>query len=283
MKLRIILIFIALVIAIIAVVAVVLYTSNIRASAEKEVEKIEVLVATQNIPKETFIETLLQSDMVELQAIPRKYIADNVLTSLDQYKGYVTVSPISKGEQITSTKFSKPEQIGLAFTIPDDMVAVSIAVDEVKGVSNLISVGDLVNVIATFEPKDKESEEEQVEATVEENVAETSTLTEEEIMPDVKEPITITLLWNIKVLYIGTHEIIIQEATNEDTTKLTKDVEKAEEKKLKITTVTLALTPQDAEKLVFSEEMGRVWLALLPAEGIQDTDTTGRTFKNIFE
>ena len=62
------------------------------------------------------------------QAIPRKYIAEGVLTTLDDFKGFVTISPISKGEQITSTKFVKPEQVGLAFNLPADMVAISIPV-----------------------------------------------------------------------------------------------------------------------------------------------------------
>ncbi|GAH69116.1 unnamed protein product, partial [marine sediment metagenome] len=152
MRLRIILLIVAIILGVVAVVAVVSYISSIRTSVEEEVEKVEVLVAAQNIPKETPVETIIAADAVITEAIPRKYLADGVLTTLDNYEGYVTAAPINKGEQITSTKFVKPEQIGLAFMIPGDMVAISIPVNEVIGVSNLINVGDKVNVIATFSP-----------------------------------------------------------------------------------------------------------------------------------
>ncbi|MHB1347535.1 MAG: Flp pilus assembly protein CpaB [Candidatus Humimicrobiaceae bacterium] len=270
MRLRIILIIVAVIIAAVAVFAVIAYITSIRTTAEKEVEKIQVLVAAQNIPKESFVDSLISSKMVALEAIPRKYIADNVLTSLDQYKGFVTISPISKGEQITSTKFARPEQIGVAFTIPSDMVAISIPVNEVIGVSNLISVGDTVNVIATFKP--------------DQNALSTGsdTATGTSLLTGIKEPITKTLLWNVKVLYIGAHLVKASEEEQALDEKLTKDTT-AETASLKIATITLAVSPEDSEKLVFSEEMGTVWLALLPVKGVQENPTDGQTFKNIFE
>jgi Flp pilus assembly protein CpaB len=47
--------------------------------------------------------------------------------------------------------------------------------------------------------------------------------------------------------------------------------------------VTLAVTPEQSEKLVFTEEMGSVWLALVSTEGIEKEDTAGQTYDNIFE
>jgi pilus assembly protein CpaB len=285
MRLRVILIIVAIIIAGVAVFGVIAYISNIKQTAEKEVEKIEVLVAVQNIPKDTFVDDLVLSKSVELQAIPRKYIADGVLTTLDDFKGFVTMAPISKGEQITSTKFVKPEQVGLAFNIPGDMVAISIPVDEVIGVSNLISIGDMVNVIATFKPEEKQAETATTTAaTVETATVETQAVEagEEEILTEIKEPITKTLLWNVKVLYLGTREITVEEQKAKDSKILSNQAAK-EENAIIINTVTLAVSPEDAEKLVFSEEMGLVWLALVPSEGVEVKETPGRTYKNIFE
>ena len=279
MRLRVILMIVAIIIAGVAVFGVIAYISNIRQTAEKEVEKIEVLVAVQNIPKDTFVEDLMSSKSVELLAIPRKYIAEGVLTTLDNFKGFVTISPISKGEQITSTKFVKPEQAGLAFNIPGDMVAISIPVDEVIGVSNLISIGDMVNVIATFKPEEKQAETAADTTTVETQAVEAG---QEEILTEIKEPITKTLLWNVKVLYLGTREITAEEQKEKDSKILSNQAEK-DAKAIIVNTVTLAVSPEDAEKLVFSEEMGLVWLALVPSEGVEVKETPGRTYKNIFE
>ena len=279
MRLRVILMIVAIIIAGVAVFGVIAYISNIRQTAEKEVEKIEVLVAVQNIPKDTFVEDLMSSKSVELLAIPRKYIAEGVLTTLDNFKGFVTISPISKGEQITSTKFVKPEQVGLAFNISGDMVAISIPVDEVIGVSNLISIGDMVNVIATFKPEEKQAETAADTTTVETQAVEAG---QEEILTEIKEPITKTLLWNVKVLYLGTREITAEEQKEKDSKILSNQAAK-DEKAIIVNTVTLAVSPEDAEKLVFSEEMGLVWLALVPSEGVEVKETPGRTYKNIFE
>lgn len=282
MRLRIILLVVAIIIGIVAVVAVVSYISTIRTSVEKEVEKVEVLVAAKNIPKEVPVEVLASSEFVVLEAIPQKYLADGVLVNLDDFEGYVTAAPINEGEQITTTKFIKPEQIGLAFTIPSDMVAISIPINEITGVSYLFNVGDRVNVIATFIPVSTEDEttvegEETATETVLETTIDAET-TGEEIVID--KEITRTLLWNVEILHIG-----IRTLTYEEEFEAAEELDQAakEEEVSGIRTVTLALTPEQAEKMVFTEEMGSVWLALLPIDGIEEEDTPGQTFENIFE
>ncbi len=175
--------------------------------------------------------------------------------------------PINKGEQITATKLIKPEDIGLAFMIPDDMVAISIPVNEVIGVSNLINVGDKVNVIATFKPTEEQPITVYPEA--------------EEALEEIRQEITKTLLWNVEVLYLGTWVEITQ--TTEQPEEILGAQTEERARKSEITTVTLAVTPEDSEKLVFTEEMGSVWLALLPTKEIEREETFGRTFDNIFE
>jgi len=282
MRLRIVLLFVAIILGAVAVVAVIAYINNIKATVEEEVEKVEVLVATQNIPKETPVEILITSEAVVLEAIPRTYLADGVLISMEDYKGYVVASPINKGEQLTSTRFIKPEDIGLAFIVPDDMLAISIPITEVIGVSNLINIGDMVNVIATFQPTEPQVEaiEERPEAEEIPEVVGTTPEAEEEI-PKIITEITKTLLWNVEVLYIGTRQIIIEETEEEG--GLLGTQQRREEQAEAIRTITLAVTPEQSEKLVFTEEMGSVWLALLPVDGVEKEETTGQTYDNIFD
>ncbi len=281
MRLRIVLLFVAIILGAVAVVAVIAYINNIRVTVEEEVEKVEVLVAVQNIPKETPVEILITAEAVILEAIPRKYLADGVLISLQDYEGYVVASPINKGEQITSTRFIKPEDLGMAFNIPDDMLAISIPINEIIGVSNLINVGDLVNVIATFEPDEEQVEV--IEATPEIEavipVEEEAAAGEEEI-PKIITEITKTLLWNVEVLYIGTR-IIIEDP--EETVGVFGAGQTREEQSEDVRTITLAVTPEQSEKLVFTEEMGSVWMALLPVDGVDKEETTGQTYDNIFD
>ncbi len=283
MRLRIVLLFVAIILGAVAVVAVIAYINNIRATVEEEVEKIEVLVAAQNIPKETPVEILITSEAVILEAIPRKYLADGVLISLQDYEGYVVASPINKGEQITSTRFIKPEDLGMAFNIPDDMLAISIPINEVIGVSNLINVGDIVNIIATFKPSETQVEAIEERPEVEEIVPEAGEIPSgiEEEIPKIITEITKTLLWNVEVLYIGTRTIIIEEP--DETADVLGTAQTREEQSEDIRTITLAVTPEQSEKLVFTEEMGSVWLALLPVDGVEKEETTGQTYDNIFD
>ncbi len=283
MRLRIILLFIAIILGVVAVVAVIAYINNIRAIVEEDVEKVEVYVAAQNIPKETAVEILISSEAIVLEEIPRKYLADGVLISLDEYKGYVVASPINKGEQITSTRFIKPEDIGMAFNIPDDMLAISIPINEIIGVSNLINVGDKVNVIATFEPSETQVEAIEERPETEEialEIEEISTGIEGEI-PEIISEITQTLLWNVEVLYLGTRVIV--EVEPEGTVSILGASQTRDEQSEDIRTITLAVTPEQSEKLVFTEEMGSVWLALLPLDGVEKEETTGQTYDNIFD
>ncbi len=286
MKLRIILLFLALIIGAAAVFGVIVYINGMRASMEEEIEKVEVLVAAQNIPKEMPVEALAESEMVETAGIPRRYIAEGALTSLDGYEGYVVANHINKGEQITTTNFAKPEDMGLVFVIPDGMIAVSIPVDEVIGVSNLLNVGDRVNVIATFKELSDEEKEQIEEAAAEGEVAglegaEGYKEYSEEIAEILALPgITKTLLWNVEVLYVGVREVTVRSAENGGILGVQTSTERTSKE---ISTVTLAVTPDDSEKIVFLENFGSVWLALVPIDGIEKEDTTGRTYNNIFD
>ncbi|MGM0368626.1 MAG: Flp pilus assembly protein CpaB, partial [Actinomycetota bacterium] len=256
------------------------YINSIRSTVEEEVEKVEVLVAAENIPKDTTVETMLATESVKKEAIPRKYLANGVLTSLDKYQGYVVAAPINEGEQITTTNFIKPEDIGMAFMVPEGMVAVSIPVDEVIGVSNLINTGDYVNVIATFQPTEEEEIEDVLDEYFGEEEISEEILEEFEAEKGITEAITKTLLWNVEVLYIGKRTVYKQTVEEEGTIL---ESTTAEESSEEIRTVTVALTPEDSEKMVFTEQMGLVWLALLPVDGIEEEETPGSTFKNILD
>ncbi len=280
MKLRITLLILAVILAAAAVVGVKAYINSIETSADEEAEEVEALTAEQNIPEGTTVETLISENMVETKGISRKYLVGGVLASLDGYEGYVAAVPINKGEQITASKLIRPEEMVPEFTVPEGMVAVSIPINEITGVSNLINIGDRVNIIATFFSFPREEEAASTEVPAEEathaeggesEVTEAEAAETEGASIKVEEEITKTLLWNVEVLYLGIRVI------SPDKTEASSDGTGA---------VTLAVTPQDSEKLVFVEEMeenGDIWLALVPAGGIEKEETPGRTIDTILD
>jgi pilus assembly protein CpaB len=272
MKIRIVLLFLAIIFGIAAVIGVMFYVNNVRSSVEYATEKIDALVAIKDIPKETPVEKLVSEKFVEVRQVPRQYLVTGALTSLDPLKGYITVTVINQGEQITQNKFIRPSDISLAFIVPDGMLAVSIPVDEVKGVSNLINVGDKVNVIATFKP-------DQNQQSLTAASGDTSGSASQGSQESVQKEITKTLIWNVQVLHVGVG-VINNGSSNSNGDLVSTDNTKGT---TEVKTVTLAVTPEQSEKLVFSEDLGTVWLALVPLKGIEEKETPGRTLENIFQ
>lgn len=288
MKIRILLLFLAIIFGVAAVFGVMFYINNIRSKVQTEGTKVEVLVAKLDIAKDTPVHSLLSQQLVAIEEIPQQFVVGGALKSLEGFEGFLVASPISVGEQITAKKFVAPEELGFSLIVPEGMVAISISISEVKGVSNLLNIGDRVNVIATFAPESKQlalmcagQEPEQVETVSEDGtVIITEKIDAKQVLESdwsVKQDMTKTLLWDVEILYIGVRDRGFKE--EEQTVSASTEKEATDTR-----TVTLALSPEQAEKLVFSDEFGTLRLALLPADGsVQETDTGGMTFQNIFQ
>jgi Flp pilus assembly protein CpaB len=89
-------------------------------------------------------------------------------------------------------------------------------------------------------------------------------------------PQTSILLWNVQVLSIGVN--VASTTQSNDAEAAAADKNNAKET---FKTVTLAVTPEQAEKLIFAQELGSVWFALMPSKGINEQETPGRTYFNI--
>jgi Flp pilus assembly protein CpaB len=302
MKIRIVLLVLAIVFGIAAVFGVMIYLNNVRASVEKDTELVGVLVAVEDIVKETPVDSIIAKTLVEIQQIPKKYLVDGALNSLEKYSGYVAKDTITRGEQITPAKLVKLEDLRVSFAVPDGMVAVSIPFDEVRAVSNFVKQGDKVNVIATFQPsaeelvifnkeiiaeivfeleKERASEGEETQRTPTNfGFPRTFDLDEEDY---IVFPQTKVLLWNVEVLYVGFQFADSSTPAEEEGGGGLISQSEAEDIKEIIKTVTLALTPEQSEQLIFAQELGKAWLALAPAGGVEEEDTPGRTYLNIIE
>ena len=292
MKVRILLLMLAILFGLAAVFGVMFYINNLRATLEKEGEKVDVLVATQDIIKDTSVGEIISKKLIEVKKIPLRYVVTGYMVSLDKYQDYFVSNQISKGEQITPVKFIKPSDITFSFEVPKGMVAISIPFNEIVGVSNLLTVGDRVNVIATFQ-----TEQQQVQQQTTSNQTADTSGSQDSVASNsnggsvsgndyssvnpfaVVTDTTKTVLWNIEILYIGV-KVTIDDISAKNKGLLSSSGSSNEPVETK--TVTLAVTPEQAEKLVFSEELGTVWLALLPVGGVEETDTPGRTLDNIF-
>src|SRR5581483_10647613 len=114
----------------------------------KPVETVPVLTAARDIPARTTI----TSDMLRVSQVPVDLKLPQAMAAPTQATGKVTKLPISQGEEVLGTKlFGDREESGLAFVVPDGKRAVSVGVSEQVSSGGMIVPGDIVDVVAVLD------------------------------------------------------------------------------------------------------------------------------------
>jgi pilus assembly protein CpaB len=227
-----------------------LNTAAGRLTAEQR--PIEVLVAAQDIPRGTTAEELVSKKLAVVQKVPARYVADAAVSSARTIEGRVLASPVSKGQQLTNAFFQLPADAGLAYGVPSNYVAIAIPTDEYRSVAGLIKPGDQVAVIGTVQ-----------------------------LGQDDKTQ-THILVPKARVLAIGKDVGSGEQPkpTGKTQTGLASNQTQQQQNALP-KSVTLALSPADAERIVFVEESGKVWLALLPGSATAGATAGGQKVSTV--
>lgn len=198
-------------------------------SANEPVEEVKktVVVAKQTIPAYAEI----TEDMVETLEYPESAVAPNAVLELENAIGCRALVEISAQEILMSNHILKAEDIagGLAMLLDDGMRAMSVRVDSVTGVSNLLKVGNKVDVIVVLTASEDDED------------------ANDGLGND--ESVGKMLLENIEIVALDT--ALIGNSLDDDG-------------KPYYTTVTLAVTPQDAVSLAVSCYEGTVYLIERP-------------------
>ena len=99
--------------------------------------------------------TFLKPDMVEKKNVPDGFVSPSAIRDIKDVEGMMTLVPISAGEQILSNKFGEGEA-SLALALSPGYRAFTIAVDETNGVGGLLKPGNHVDILTRLE-SDKRS------------------------------------------------------------------------------------------------------------------------------
>jgi pilus assembly protein CpaB len=140
--------------AIVAAIALGALTSFIawryvdQATGNQPVEMAPVVVA--NAPIEP--RTVITPDLVRVQQLPAQAVHPSALHSTAEVIGKVARTAMTADEQVLTTKlFLQRGESGLALMVPEGMRAVSVNVNEVIGSGGMILPGDHVDVIGIFQ------------------------------------------------------------------------------------------------------------------------------------
>jgi len=165
----------------------------------------------------------------------------------------------------------------LAERIPEGKQAITIGVDNVQGVNGFIEAGDRINVIVTLTAPIEQ---------IAEDVIASETLTDEELQALEEELeqgiISRFVLQGLPVLAVG-DEIRADEEADQTVTVTTLPVEGEEAaQQVQRGVLTLEVTPEEAERIVYTFSTGTVWLTLVP-EDFVPVPTDGITRDNLFD
>ena len=137
--------------AIFAVMLIYSYTQEKSSELTKKFgAKTTLLVASRDINE---METIDES-MLELSEVPLDFSQPGYVSDMESAVGLVALAPISKGEQILSNKIIKPGPVtGLSLQVTPEKRALTIPIDEMRGVAKLIKPGDRIDILAALDVK----------------------------------------------------------------------------------------------------------------------------------
>lgn len=184
---------------------------------------------------------ITDGDLAEAK-VTRDYLNPKAVLNKADIVGKRLKDSVIEGEQILRDRLVGNSDLTLAYNIPEGMRAVSININDQSNVSHLVRPGDFVDVIASFESEEEEEGENR------------------KIYPRI----TKIVLQNIQVLALGQDMSVASEKLSEAPK-----------------TITLAVTPQDAENLVYINEYAVIMLALRPADSDEKANTQGTVLDDI--
>ena len=198
----------------------------------------DVLVARQALPAGQEFTPAVLQASVVARPWPAEMVPDGVHADRDALAGRVLRAPIRAGEPIFDVKLLAAGENPLLARIPAGMRAKTLKVNEVSGLSGFVTPGSRVDLIATFR-----------------NVP----LEAAGADRPVRSTYTKTVLRAVPVLAVGTDD---QESTR---AKI-------------VPTVTVLVSPQDAETLTMLENEAKISLTLRGwgDEGLPDTEGSTR-------
>jgi|SRR5688572_4608870 len=216
-----------------------------------------VVVAKTDIPARTVV----TQSMVEVKLVPAENAAPLAFSTLDQVVGQATRFPVTVGEQVLSSKVvtlsgnSAAVSRSLSFVIPEGRRGFAITASEVMDAGGLVLPGDYVDIVVLYDVQFRGTDG----------------------VETVESYVVQHLMQNIEVLAVAQSIVDVVETPAEggsnngagasDTQRVRNSEAKPNHEAI---TVTLALTPEEAQRLYLAEANGKIRLAVRP---YGDTET----------
>jgi pilus assembly protein CpaB len=208
------------------------------------------VVAKRDLPAMAVI----TNEDVEKHALPAGQMVEGALGDPAQVIGKVLAAPLLKGEAFTTGCFaSQGRGFHLASALPEGMRAVNLSLTNHGGLQNILYPGSVVDVIATFKAAAEGS--------------------------DQGKYVSMTLLQAVQVLAVE-NRTVASEDTSEDPTA---DSSSSSVGRMRRQTVTLMVTPEQAEAIQLAEDRGTISLTLRNPMATESPKVSPMAFNELTE
>ncbi|NIA24149.1 MAG: Flp pilus assembly protein CpaB [Gammaproteobacteria bacterium] len=274
---------VALLLAAVAAFALWQFMSNVQKEAEAKLEYRTVYRSIDLIAEGTEGSLVLSQERAVQDREETQFMPDNAIGSDEELRqvltGRVAAGPISGHQILTTDQWVAltAEIKPLAERIPEGRQAITISVDSVRGLNGFIEPGDRINVIVTLQSAISDFVQQSADSGIPLTSEELAAI-EEQVNAGL---ITRFVMQGVPVLAVG-NEIRPEKDIDKNVTVTTVAGEGEQAADQARGLLTLEVTPEEAERLVFTFENGSVWLTLVPADFVP-VPTEGVTRETLFE
>lgn len=248
----------ALVLATLATAGVFLYARGVKTNAEQQGNLTTVIVSKVNIPANSDLNTFIRDGQFTELKVSSDALVQNAVTQISQLQDKRNSVPIVANEQIPTQRIQGEGAVpGGSLGIPDGYEALTVALDSPRAIAGVLSAGDNVTIYATFTGVEivKINKKTGLPGGPAAGAAgATGAAGGGAGASSQAFDTTVVLVPQVEVL-----RVILPRQPGGTTGSVNAETGNV--------TVTLAFLPEDAQKFVFAQEQGKVYLGLLPPGG----------------
>lgn len=125
------------------------YVQGVESDADEEAQRVTVYKLTTDIPKGTFAEDAFNNGWIVKGEIPAEFRPASAISDPSQIEGKVALSDLAANQVVVDDQFVSQSTALTTFSglLAQNQVAITISVDQVRGVAGLLVPGDFVNVL----------------------------------------------------------------------------------------------------------------------------------------
>jgi pilus assembly protein CpaB len=135
----------------VAAYALFTYVGGIEDEANDNAERVTIFKIVQDIPKGTFGDEAFSQGLIKEDVIAKEYRPATAITDESQIDGLVAISDLPANQVVVSNQFVTQAASLSTFSslLKNNEVAITISVDQIRGVAGLLVPGDFVNMLVT--------------------------------------------------------------------------------------------------------------------------------------